>query len=115
MPSADIFQRATRTPCYFKLGVFQNQANKEKFVRASFDLVQLDDGLYVQPVTSAVPNGSSKVNSAVTVFAETGENFYKAQEEFFEDGTRVILGEHEMGDYKGNLSNWKECFKLGKI
>ena len=114
MPAADIFNRALRVPCYFMRGVFQNDVRR-KISRAPFDLVQIDAALYIQPVTSPVPKGAPKVNGDAVVFAETEDNFYKAQEEFFEDGTRVILEEHELGSFIANQQNWKDCFKLSKI
>jgi hypothetical protein len=115
MPSADIFQRAVRKPCYFNLGTFQNDPTTQKHVRASFDIVRIDGQWYIQPVTTPVAKGSGKVNPDAAVFAETGDNFYRAQEEFYTDGSFIVLGEYEMGDYKGRQDNWKECFKLGKI
>lgn len=114
MAAADILNRAIRVPCYFKRGVFQNDVRR-KITRAPFDLVQIDTDFFIQPVTSPVPKGSPKVNLDAVVFAETGDDFYKAQEEFFEDGTRVILEEHELGSWMANQNNWKDCFKLSKI
>lgn len=114
MPAADMFNRALRVPVYFKRGVFQNDSRR-MISRASFDLVQIDTNLFIQPVTSPVPKGFGKINNDAVVFAETGDNFYKAQEEFFEDGTRMIIEEHELGSWMANQQNWKDCFKLSKI
>ena len=114
MPAADIFNRALRVPVYFKRGVFQNDTRR-KLSRASFDLVQIDSDFFIQPVTSPVPKGCTKVNGDAAVFAETEDNFYKAQEEFFEDGTRMIIEEHELGSWVANHKNWKDCFTLSKI
>lgn len=114
MAAADIFNRALRVPCYFKRGVFQNDIRR-KLTRAPFDLVQIDAAMYIQPVTSPVPKGTPDVNLDAVVFAETADNFYKAQEEFFEDGTRFILEEHELGSWMANQGNWQDCFRLSKI
>jgi hypothetical protein len=118
---ADIFQRAKMEEVRYSFGTFDLARKSPKTVPAPFDILYLDDGLYFLPA-DAPAVGGPPVSSSIcyplsgTVGTDTqDEAFYQGRGGFFLTEKLIIMGEHEMGDWKGSPDTWKGMHQLGML
>ena len=115
----EIWDLTRKTMVFYDRGKGDTRSGgSTKLVQAPFYLVNLgnDGGTAISPVDSF----RVSVNSGKDYFLGTDSpSGLQAQicpdEEFYFDGDILVIGEHEMGDYKGNPESWKGLHKFSNI
>mgnify|MGYP003394559197 CR=1 FL=1 len=111
----DIFQRAMAQRVRYPMGVFDHARGQKKTIMAPFRLLKLDDGLYFMPVDAPAFGGSSNTLQGVIGSDTVDEAFYLGRESFYYEETCIVIGEHELGDWKGTPDSWKGMHQLGML
>jgi len=113
--AGNIFQRGVIRDVWYNMGVFDNARGTKRMTFAPFEVLFLDDGIYFQPVDAPAFGGSSSSLAGVIGTDTQDEAFYQGRGEFYYDDKFYIMGENEMGDWKGNPESWKGMHQIGLV
>lgn len=114
----DVFNMSRKIMVFYEMGKFENDQNTPKFFKAPFDLVKVNGGGFcLCPVsTKRAASNTSLIDSAVGNDLVDEAYFLSGSgDEFFVEREIVVIGEHEMGNHKGQPDTWKGMHKFALI
>lgn len=98
---------------YFFMGSLPNDASRRRFIKAPFDLYNLDGEMYLVP-TSSYANGRPS-DLAGILGQDEGHDLDLGQQFAFDSLENVVLERHMMGDYKSSKENWMQAHLFGPV
>jgi hypothetical protein len=113
MAADTIFETGKIKEIFFDRGTFANDVAK-KYVKAPFDLLQLDGEQYILPASIPFGSGNGPGNPLGVLAIDDVEELYQSREGFYHTLEIQRAALYQFGDWKGE-DNWKGLFKLGMI
>jgi hypothetical protein len=110
----DLHKNGKLRQIFYKMGRFDGDQGKDKYIKAPFDLLLWGVHTYIQPTDCGA--GGFSANSASGLFGNDegfeldiarGGNYF-----VFEP---YIMERHDLGDWKGKPDDWRGMFKLGQL
>lgn len=107
------FLNAVKSPVYYKMGKHKNE-QRDRFVKAPFDLLKLGGVTYVSPV--GISGNHAKefaglLDGTITADSEAGYQNRLSDNGWVDE--MVTVEPHEMGDRKDD--NWKSVHQFGLL
>jgi hypothetical protein len=115
MADNDFWDKTKRLEVYYAWGIFPGDGGSKRFMKAPLDILKTPFGQFVCPDNPALATGSSAQSSALTS-DDVNDAFYGSRNELYSNGERIVIGEHEMGDYNGTAGEiWIGVHKFGPV
>ncbi|MDD5189451.1 MAG: hypothetical protein PHE50_00230 [Dehalococcoidales bacterium] len=96
MSKSSLIDNAEITEVYYKVGKFSND-NRDKFVKAPFDMVRMNGAFGVQPL--AVGGTATDLNTMISADPTTDEYNLGRRDFGYVNLTPYVTGEQEWGDF----------------
>jgi len=110
MAASTLLDRAEKTQVYYRFGKFHND-QRQKFVKAPFDVVKIDGTEYLMP--KPVAGSAAELDTVISGDTSTAEYFLGREDFGFVNMNPVIVDENEMGDVSGDT--FKAVHRFGFI
>lgn len=109
MAKSTLLENGEIVPVFYQIGTFSDR--RPKYVKAPFVLLKLNNDEYIMPMVGA---GDARDFQNILGTSDYNVEQVLARQDFgFESDDEVVVGEHELGDFK--VQNWKGCFRIGNI
>jgi hypothetical protein len=86
-----------------------------QFLKAPFDRLMLEGIPYIMPVSCYARGGTGGTGLSGIFSFDEGDEFSLGQQFLYDSLENIVMGSHEMGDWKGNKDNWLQVHKFGLI
>ena len=112
----DIFSNARKNAVYYKLGTFEDDRQKWKYVRAPFDIIQMNANNDVQSFQYFSPSGmGDDISQAFNNDAVAEEQILGRDGLAYHTLNNKVIGEHEMGNWEEHPDDFRGFHRIGLI
>ena len=109
-----IFTRARLNEVFYRIGKFDNDT-KGKFIHAPLDVLILDGVMYLNTRCFKAGGGLLEVAPWVSQTGVIDEEFMSARDIFPTELNPIVIGQHELGNWKERGTDWTGVHQLGFI